>query len=238
MKLIILAAGKGTRFYPLTKQIPKGLIPLGDKTLLDHVTEPYLSSVSDIIIVINDELGHMIEKHFGTSYKNHKVSYIIQTKDHRRGTLSALSLCKEIIGEEIFCVSNCDDLLLEEDINTAINSGVPGMGISKTVMPYRYLGIDTENGVTGNIITGFRRHAKEDGEFVEDFFSNGFYILTPEIFNFPAVEILDGELGLPHTLFANIKNYPLQAFDFKKWQSVNGPENLEAAERFIYKRER
>ena len=233
MKLVILAAGKGTRFYPLTQQVPKGLIPLGNKTLLDYVVEPYLNYVSDIIIVINDELGHMIEKHFGYSYKNHNVSYVIQTKDHRRGTLSALSLCKDAIDEEIFCVSNCDDLLLEEDIKSAINSGTPGMGVSRAVMPYRYLGIDSENISGNNFVTGFRRHTKEDGEFVEDYFANGFYVLTPEIFNFPPVEILDGELGLPHTLFTNLENYSLRAFDFKKWQSVNGPENLESAEKFI-----
>ena len=233
MKLIILAAGKGTRFYPLTQTIPKGLIPLGNKTLLDYVVGPYLEHASDIIIVINDETGPLIEKHFGENFKNHNISYVVQTKDHRRGTLSALSLCKDNIGEEIFCVSNCDDLLLEEDIKTAINSGTPGMGVSKAVMPYRYLGIDSENISGNNFVTGFRRHIKEDGEFVEDYFSNGFYVLTPEIFNFPAVEISGGELGLPHTLFANLENYPLRAFDFKKWQSVNGPENLESAEKFI-----
>jgi NDP-sugar pyrophosphorylase family protein len=241
MKLIILAAGKGTRFYPLTKEIPKGLIKLGDKTLLDHVIKPYLNHVSDIIFVINDELGFKIKEYFGENYKNHDVSYIIQTADHKRGTMSALKLCRNIIDEGLFCVSNCDDLLIEEDIKKAVECAVPGIGITHTIMPYNYLGIETsnvtsnqdDNVIENNFATCFKRHNKEDGEKVLDYFANGFYVLSREIFDFSEVETRDGEVGLPHTLFANLSNYPLRAFPFQKWQSVNGPENMEAAEKFI-----
>ncbi len=239
MKLVILAAGYGTRFYPLTKEIPKGLIKLGDKTLLDYVVAPYLNHVSDIVFVINDELGWMIKEYFGDNYKNHNIAYTVQTPEHKRGTLSALKLCKDLIGEGLFCVSNCDDLLLEEDIERAIECAVPGMGISHVVMPYNYLGIDSgdgaggKDGKSGDFVTGFRRHNKEDGEKVLDYFANGFYVLSREIFDFPEIETRDGEIGLPHTLFANLQNYPLKAFEFTKWQSVNGPDNMEAAEEFI-----
>ena len=229
MKLVILAAGKGTRFYPLTKEVPKGLIMLANKTLLDFVIEPYLNHVSDIIFVINDDLGWMIKDYFGDSYKNHKVLYVVQTKSHKKGTLSALKICKSVIGNDIFCVSNCDDLLLEEDIKNSISQAIPGIGISKAAMPYNYLGIDVKD----NFVASFRRHKKEDGAKVVDYFANGFYILTPEVFDFTEIETLDGEVGLPHTLFSNLQNYPLKAFLFHKWQSVNGPENMESAEIFI-----
>jgi len=46
MKLIVLAAGKGTRFYPFTKNQPKALVPLSEKKLIDWVLLPYLKSVS------------------------------------------------------------------------------------------------------------------------------------------------------------------------------------------------
>jgi NDP-sugar pyrophosphorylase family protein len=229
MKLIVLAAGKGTRFYPLTKEIPKGIIKLGDKTLLDYVIAPYLNHVSEIIFVINDELGWMIKEYFGDNYKKHNVSYVIQTANHKKGTLSALKICKDVIGDGLFCVSNCDDLLLEEDIKKAVECDVPGIGISHAVMPHNYWGINIEN----NFAASFRRHNKEDGEKVLDYFANGFYVLSREIFDFPEIETRDGEVGLPHTLFANLSNYPLKAFEFKKWQSVNGPDNMEAAEKFI-----
>ena len=120
MKLIILAAGKGTRFHPLTENTPKGLIPILDKPLLEHVLDAYLDSVTDIIFVINDGLGFMIQDHFGLEYRGHAISYVIQTESHPKGTFSALSLCKDIIGDDMFCVSNCDDLLLKGDVENAV----------------------------------------------------------------------------------------------------------------------
>ncbi|MBC7766858.1 hypothetical protein H7Y21_02605 [Arenimonas sp.] len=153
----------------------------------------------------------------------------MQTESHSKGTFSALSLCKDAVGENIFCVSNCDDLLLKEDVENTVKQHIPGIGLSSAVMPWYYLGID----VVDEFVTGFRRHVKEDGLTIQDNFSNGFYVLTPEIFDMEPVLTRDGEMGLPQTLFTNINIYPLKAFDFKKWQSVNGPEDMVGAERFI-----
>lgn len=230
MKLILLAAGKGTRFYPLTETIPKGLISILGKPLLEHVLDAYLDSVDDIIFVINDELGSQIQNHFGSLYKGHTISYIIQTQQNARGTLGALSLCKDAIGENMFCVSNCDDLVLKEDVKNAIQQNIPGIGLSRATMPWYYLSIDKgEN----DFVTGFRRHLKEDSLMIEDSFSNGFYILSPEIFDMTPILTKDGEMGLPQTLFANLDKYPLKVFDFSRWQSVNGPDDVEGAEGFL-----
>ncbi|MBC7981918.1 NTP transferase domain-containing protein [Candidatus Parcubacteria bacterium] len=230
MKLIILAAGKGTRFYPLTQNTPKGLIRLLGRPLLEHVLDAYLDTVSEIIFVINDQTGSMIQDHFGTKYQGHAISYIIQAEQDSRGTLGALSLCKDAIGENIFCVSNCDDLVLKEDVENAIKQNISGIGLSKASMPWYYLSIDTDE---NNFVTGFRRHVKEDGAIIQDDFSNGFYMLTPEIFDMEPVLTRDGEMGLPQTLFANLEKYPLKVFGFKKWQSVNGPEDMAGAEAFV-----
>lgn len=55
MRGIILAAGFGTRLYPLTKDRPKALLPLGNKTLLDYLIEPLerFPMVKEITIVTN-----------------------------------------------------------------------------------------------------------------------------------------------------------------------------------------
>lgn len=230
VKLIVLAAGRGTRFYPLTETIPKGLVLILGRPLLEHVLDSYLDSVGDIIFVINDQLGFMIRDYFGIEYKGHGISYIIQTEQDSRGTLGALSLCKDAVGKEVFCVSNCDDLVLKEDVEHAIKQNIPGIGLSKATMPWYYLSIDTEE---NNFVTGFRRHVKEDGATIQDNFSNGFYVLSPEVFDMEPVLTRDGEMGLPQTLFANLDTHPLKGFDFKKWQSVNGPEDVSGAEAFL-----
>ena len=56
MRAIILAAGFGTRLYPLTQDRPKALLPVGNKTLLDYLIEPldkFLPMVKEITIMTN-----------------------------------------------------------------------------------------------------------------------------------------------------------------------------------------
>jgi glucose-1-phosphate thymidylyltransferase len=56
MKAIILAAGYATRLYPLTKNKPKALLPVGSKPILDHIIENILSiPVVDEIFVVTNE---------------------------------------------------------------------------------------------------------------------------------------------------------------------------------------
>jgi NDP-sugar pyrophosphorylase family protein len=172
----------------------------------------------------------MIRDHFGPIYKTHPITYITQTDQDPRGTLSALSLCKDVIEDNIFCVSNCDDLVLKEDVENAIKQNTVGIGLSKATMPWYYLSIDNDE---DGFVTGFRRHNKEDSLTITDNFSNGFYVLTPEIFSMNPILTNDGEAGLPQTLFANLEKYPLKVFDFKKWQSVNTPDDIDRAEEFI-----
>lgn len=44
----------------------------------------------------------------------------------------------------------------------------------------------------------------------------------------------DGEMGLSQILFANLDEYPLKAFNFTKWQSVNSLDDMIVAEDFVW----
>lgn len=227
MKLIVLAAGKGTRFLPTTNTIPKGMIPLLDKPLLEHAITPYLPYVSDIIFVISEPLGIKIKEYFTENYLRHKIFYRTQTE--QKGTMSALLVCKDLINDdELFCVCNGDDLMKENDIKNALEKKIIGIGVSKKIMPKGYWGINIEN---KNVVS-FRRHNAES-DFVEDTFYNGFNILNNKIFEFAPVATKDGELGLPHTLLANLEKYPLKAFTFEKWETVNSPKDIDNAIKFL-----
>ena len=97
-------------------------------------------------------------------------------------------------------------------------------------MPWNYLGIKTNNG----IVTGFREHNSSE-DYIRDYFSNGFHMLSPKIFDFTPEKTNKGELGLPQTLFAHLDNQPLHAFEFADWQAVNSSEDLSKAIEFIRK---
>lgn len=56
MKAIILAAGFGTRLYPITRDLPKALLRIGEKTILDHLMAKMdtLAAVDEVILVTNN----------------------------------------------------------------------------------------------------------------------------------------------------------------------------------------
>lgn len=227
MKLIVLAAGRGVRFLPTTNTKPKGMIRISGKPLLEHVIKPYLPHISDIIFVINNPLGKQIKDYFKKNYLGHKMTYKIQTEP--KGTMDALLTCKDLIeNNEMFSVCNGDDLLNETDIEKAIKENIIGIGVSKKTMPRSYLGIQVEN----RNILGFKRHDTEN-DFVDNTFYNGFNVLDSRVFGFYPITTRNGELGLPQTLFSNIDSYPLKAFFFEHWETVNNPKDLEGAKKFL-----
>lgn len=60
MKAIILAAGFGTRLYPITRDLPKALLKIGEKTILDHLMAKLdgLATVDEVILVTNNRFYH------------------------------------------------------------------------------------------------------------------------------------------------------------------------------------
>ena len=78
MKAIILGAGIGKRLLPLTKDIPKGLIEIGGKTILEHQIDSLVDcGVSDIVLVVGHgaesvkkKLGNRVRYIYNPDYKN------------------------------------------------------------------------------------------------------------------------------------------------------------------------
>ena len=64
MKCILLAAGYGTRLYPITKNTPKPLLKINGKTILDHVLEKVkkVEIINDIYLVTNDKFYNDFKK--------------------------------------------------------------------------------------------------------------------------------------------------------------------------------
>jgi NDP-sugar pyrophosphorylase family protein len=141
------------------------------------------------------------------------------------GTWAALYGAKDFIhSDELFCVMNCDDLFHTEELEKVLNTGIPGMGITKTSMPAKYHGIRAKNG----FVTEFQRHTDMEKDFyVEDTFANGFFLLSSKVFSFSPVVLSDKELGLPQTLLAYSATYPLAAHEIHYWQPCNSIEDLE-----------
>ena len=110
---IIMAGGKGTRLRPYTNILPKPLLPIGLKSIIDVNIKQLASSGFDEIIIAVGYLGEIIESVIGNGDKyNVKISYYYEEKP--MGTVGALSLIKGL--QDCFVVIN-GDILHNLDFN-------------------------------------------------------------------------------------------------------------------------
>ena len=98
MKAAILAGGAGTRLYPLTAYLPKALIPVGNRYVIEYIIE-YLkhSQIRDIVMLVSDNEVDLIRNHLqdGTRFGVH-LEYSVA---ERIGTAGALGAAADLLGE-------------------------------------------------------------------------------------------------------------------------------------------
>lgn len=133
-KVIIPAAGLGTRFLPATKSQPKEMLPIVDKPTIQYIVEEAIASGIEDIIIVTGRSKRSIEDHFDKSVelelelerKGDKellkiakdvseianVQYIRQKEP--KGLGHAILTCKSMIGDEPFAVLLGDDLVVSK----------------------------------------------------------------------------------------------------------------------------
>jgi len=109
MKAIILAAGRGTRLYPITLELPKGLLKIGNETILDRMVRQFKETgIKDILIVVGFQ-KEILMNHFGSS-----VRYISYKDFLTTNNLHTLwSIRNELNGDVIVSFA---DLIVENSI--------------------------------------------------------------------------------------------------------------------------
>lgn len=108
MKAIILAAGRGTRLKPLTDTLPKCLIEIGKKTLLEHSLDNLKKNGINEAIIVIGYLGKLIKEKIGTSYNGMGIRYVENEEYSTTGHAYSLYKTKGFV--------NADTLLIEGDL--------------------------------------------------------------------------------------------------------------------------
>lgn len=130
-KAVILAAGFGTRFLPITKAVPKELLPVGNKPVLQYLAEEMADAgIEEIIFVISRE-KEMIKSYFTRDIKfenylrkkgkyefikplvdlQKKVRFSYVYQDEMLGNGHALLCARKKIGDEPFAFSDGDSII-------------------------------------------------------------------------------------------------------------------------------
>ncbi len=108
MKAVVLVGGRGTRFRPLTFAVPKPLLAVGEKPMLQLILEQLRRSGCDEIFLATGYLSELIEAFCGDGSRfGVKVEYVREPKP--LGTAGPLTLIRDRVGkDEFFILMNGD----------------------------------------------------------------------------------------------------------------------------------
>ena len=133
-KAVIPCGGRGTRFLPITKTMPKEMLPIIDTPVLSYIVDEAVNSgITDILLIINSKKTDIL-KYFTPDaeledvllasgkkeyldrlkriYSSANISFAYQDKP--RGSADAVYLAKDFTGNDSFCLSWGDDLICSD----------------------------------------------------------------------------------------------------------------------------
>lgn len=175
LPIVVMAGGRGTRLRPITNIIPKPLVPIGDKPIIEIIVDRFVNmGASQFYFSVNYK-ADMIQYYFDQiKERPYQIEYF--TEDKPLGTAGSIHLLKDKI-KETFFVSNCD-ILIDEDYQEIykyhkenINELTVVAAIKHYSIPYGTLEFE-EGGVLRNLTE------KPDINF---FVNTGMYILEPHL---------------------------------------------------------
>jgi len=109
--VVIMAGGRGRRLEPFTRVLPKPLIPVGDKPVIDHIIDRFkVCGVSEFYITIH-HMSKILRAYFEEKEPDYSIGFA--EEDEPRGTAGSLKLLADKLNKPFF-VSNCD-IIIETD---------------------------------------------------------------------------------------------------------------------------
>jgi phosphoenolpyruvate phosphomutase len=114
MQALILASGIGKRLRPLTYEVPKPLLKIGDKTILEHQIDNLISCNITNIIITTGSFSDKIKEHVKEKYPEIKVSYVNNPKYETTNYIYSIWLTKELIDDDIILLHG--DLVFDKKL--------------------------------------------------------------------------------------------------------------------------
>lgn len=220
-KVILMVGGLGTRLRPLTNNIPKPMLKVGNKPILETIILNFKKyGFKDIILCVGYK-SEIIEDYFGDgSTFGLNIKYIYENK--RMGTAGALSLIEEEIKESFFVMNG--DLLTNINFENMMNyhnqnNAMATMGVREYdfQVPYGVVNVNGENILS-----------IEEKPVHNFFVSGGVYILNKETLN----DIPNDEYYDMPTLFEKLIKEKKKAISFpirEYWIDIGRLEEYEKA---------
>lgn len=195
LPVVIMAGGKGTRLKPITNVIPKPLVPIGDKTILEEIMDQFEEIGCDQFYMSINYKADMMRFYMGQLEHKYNIEFFEEPKP--LGTIGSVKLLRDKITTPFF-VSNCDILIDQDyrdvyDYHQANHNDITIVTAVKSFkIPYGVI----ETGENG-LMTGLTEKPE-----ITYMINTGVYILEPHLIN----DIPDNELFHITHLMEKVKN--------------------------------
>lgn len=176
LPVVIMAGGVGSRLKPLTNVLPKPLIPIGEKTIIEDIFERFNNyGCTQFYISVNYK-ADLIEYYLRNQHLPYQLDFFLEEKP--MGTGGSLSLLKGKINQTFF-VSNCD-IIIEQDYSEILDYHCSNQNEITVVAALKHYPI-----AYGTIKTGENGKLLKLVEKPELTFkiNSGMYVLEPHLIN-------------------------------------------------------
>ena len=221
MQAIILAAGEGSRMRPLTAKVPKVMLPIAGRPLLEHIILRARAAGLDSFVLVVGYGADAVRSHFGDgSFLGVRIDYAVQ--ERQLGTGHAL-MAAESQANDRFMVLNGDVL---PDISSLQEMAAGGMAVSAIRVndPKRY-GVFVEEEGT------FRSVVEKSDNPPSNLANAGIYLFNRNIFDdLRALTLSErGEYELTDALNRAAASEPIRIVELKSWLEIGRPWDILAA---------
>ena len=182
MDVIVLAGGFGTRLRPWTLHTPKPLIPILDRTMIEHVVSILPEEMVDKVLIAAGYGIEQMREHFTALDLPYEVIIVEETEP--LGTGGAIANCREHLGEGTCCVINGDlltSLRVDEMLRAHKSAGtLASISLWEVEDPSRFGVADFDSESTR--IRRFQEKPPRE-EAYSNLINAGTYLLEPEVFD-------------------------------------------------------
>jgi NDP-sugar pyrophosphorylase family protein len=242
MKAMIFAAGLGTRLKPLTDHMPKALVPVAGKPMLEHVIQKLIAFGCDEIVInvhhFADQIINFLKEKNNFGIKIHISDETDMLLDTGGGIKKAASFFHEpFLIHNVDILSNVDLKSLYEYHLTSGNDATLLVSPRKTV---RYLLFDERNRLCG-WVNKDTLQTKPEGfiyqpEVQKEYAFSGIHIVSPSLFNYMGENWI-GKFPIMDFYLQTCQEAQLSGYVKEDLQliDIGKPETLAQAEDFIRK---
>jgi NDP-sugar pyrophosphorylase family protein len=237
MKAMIMAAGKGTRLGKITGSIPKVLVDINGKTVLERAAENCSKyGFDDIIINVHHFAPMVIDEVQRLKALGYKIE-VSDESDSLLDTGGGLFKARHFFDESPFLLYNAD-ILTDFNIRNLYNYHIEKEGLATLAVRNRsgnrFFLTDDEGKLAGwcNRTTGEKILTGSASDHLTEIAFSGIHIIDPEIFGF----MTDGIYSMTslYLRLAAIHSIYTLRWDDGYWFDIGTPENLEKARETVF----